>query len=153
MRADLNIIDHDRLKINLPFYTRDLPAGAPRWMQTVTGIKRTMVSGVTTFIDGEHTGNLPGRLVRNRHQWAGGVRGTCNLDAEYDDPVRQQILIDLAAAADGGGIGAPAQRQASMDAALQQTMDEGATGPTHMSRMAREMEKEAERLKSNKPKI
>ena len=34
-RADLNIIDHQALKINRPYYVHDLPAGAPRWMQTV----------------------------------------------------------------------------------------------------------------------
>jgi len=33
MKADLNVIDWESLKINMPYYTDDLPAGAPRWMQ------------------------------------------------------------------------------------------------------------------------
>ena len=37
MKADINIIDWDAVKINMPYYTYDLPAGAPRWMQTVSG--------------------------------------------------------------------------------------------------------------------
>ena len=44
MKADLNIIDWEQLKINMPYYTNDLPAGAPRWMQTVSGFKRTSTS-------------------------------------------------------------------------------------------------------------
>ena len=42
----------------------DLPAGGKRLVQQVDGYRYTFKSGVETFIDGEHTGALPGRLVR-----------------------------------------------------------------------------------------
>ena len=35
LKADVNVIDREQLRINLPYYTNDLPAQAPRWMQTV----------------------------------------------------------------------------------------------------------------------
>ena len=72
-RGDINVIDLEQLKINLPTFETDLPAGAPRWMQTTSGYKLTLVNGVATFRDGEHTGNLPGRLVRNPHTYVGRV--------------------------------------------------------------------------------
>ena len=42
----------------------DLPAGGRRLMQTATGYHHTFKRGVETFANGEHTGALPGRLVR-----------------------------------------------------------------------------------------
>ena len=65
LRADLNVINWDELTLHKPFIAHDLPTGAARWMQEVTGYKLTMVHGVVTYIDGMPTGALPGRLVRN----------------------------------------------------------------------------------------
>ncbi len=67
-KADLNIIDFDHLHIHHPELVHDLPTGAPRWSQKVTGYDFTILSGEITFENGKHTGVLPGKLVKNpRH--------------------------------------------------------------------------------------
>jgi N-acyl-D-aspartate/D-glutamate deacylase len=63
-KGDLNVIDLDRLENGLPEVAFDLPAGAPRFIQRARGYEATVVSGEITFRNGEHTGALPGRLVR-----------------------------------------------------------------------------------------
>ena len=63
-RADLNVIDFDRLSIARPEMHHDLPAGGRRVLQRATGYRHTVVAGVETYTDGEATGELPGRLVR-----------------------------------------------------------------------------------------
>ena len=64
MRADLNIIDFDNLNVRLPEMINDLPAGGARLQQRADGYLMTMVNGQPTYIDGEATDSLPGRLVR-----------------------------------------------------------------------------------------
>jgi N-acyl-D-aspartate/D-glutamate deacylase len=64
MRADLNVIDFDRLGVSRPEMHHDLPAGGRRVLQRATGYRHTVVAGVETYADGEATGELPGRLVR-----------------------------------------------------------------------------------------
>ncbi|MFM5954006.1 MAG: N-acyl-D-amino-acid deacylase family protein [Novosphingobium sp.] len=64
MKADLNVIDLDGLKLHVPTIEYDLPAGGKRMHQKVDGITVTVVSGVVTYREGQHTGALPGRLVR-----------------------------------------------------------------------------------------
>jgi N-acyl-D-amino-acid deacylase len=63
-KGDLNVIDLDRLENQLPEIANDLPAGAARFIQKARGYEATVVSGRVTFREGEHTGALPGRLVR-----------------------------------------------------------------------------------------
>ena len=63
-RADLNIIDFERLSPGKPHLVDDLPAGAQRFLQPATGYVMTMVNGVATRRDDIDTGNRPGRLVR-----------------------------------------------------------------------------------------
>jgi N-acyl-D-aspartate/D-glutamate deacylase len=63
-KADLNVIDLERLQLELPELVFDLPAGARRLIQRARGYDATIVSGEVTFRDGEATGALPGRLVR-----------------------------------------------------------------------------------------
>ncbi|MBV9250722.1 MAG: amidohydrolase family protein, partial [Acetobacteraceae bacterium] len=63
-KADVNVIDFDRLGCDKPYIVHDLPAGGKRLMQKVHGYDATIVSGQVTFRDGEATGVLPGRLVR-----------------------------------------------------------------------------------------
>ncbi len=63
--ADLNVIDLDRLDLELPELRHDLPGGAPNLSQRARGYTATVVNGVTLFRDGEHTGALPGRVLRN----------------------------------------------------------------------------------------
>lgn len=63
-RADLNVIDHDRLTLHAPTIQHDLPAGGRRLMQRATGYTATIVAGQVIYRDGEPTGARPGRLVR-----------------------------------------------------------------------------------------
>ena len=62
--ADLNVIDLDALACPPPTIVHDLPAGGRRLMQTARGYRHTIKSGAVTFSDGEHTGALPGELLR-----------------------------------------------------------------------------------------
>ena len=63
-RADINIIDYAKLGQSYPYLTYDLPKGGRRPMQKGQGYKATYLGGVATYLDGEATGALPGRLVR-----------------------------------------------------------------------------------------
>jgi N-acyl-D-aspartate/D-glutamate deacylase len=63
-RADLNVIDFDRLAARRPEVRFDLPAGGRRLLQRADGYRHTIVAGVETYRDGESTGALPGDLVR-----------------------------------------------------------------------------------------
>jgi N-acyl-D-aspartate/D-glutamate deacylase len=64
LKADLNVIDLDRLSPGPAVKTADLPAGGSRLLQRARGYEATVVSGQITYRDGEATGALPGRLVR-----------------------------------------------------------------------------------------
>ncbi|WP_026414504.1 N-acyl-D-amino-acid deacylase family protein [Actinomadura oligospora] len=64
MRADLNLVDLENVALRRPEMRHDLPAGGRRFVQRADGYLATFVRGVQTFADGEHTGELPGRLVR-----------------------------------------------------------------------------------------
>jgi N-acyl-D-aspartate/D-glutamate deacylase len=64
LRADLNLIEWDALGVRHPEIAFDLPAGGKRLVQRATGYRATVVAGEVTFLDGEPTGALPGRLVR-----------------------------------------------------------------------------------------
>ena len=63
-KADVNIIDWDRLGADKPYVAHDLPAGGKRLLQKVHGYDATIVSGRVTFRNGVPTGVLPGKLVR-----------------------------------------------------------------------------------------
>ena len=63
-RADLNVIDYERLCLEEPEMVYDLPAGGKRLIQRAQGYRMTVCNGVVTFENGVHTGELPGRLVR-----------------------------------------------------------------------------------------
>ncbi|MEY4633788.1 MAG: D-amino acid aminohydrolase [Actinomycetota bacterium] len=64
MRADINVIDFENLRINPPHEADDLPAGGRRLLQSADGYVATIVKGVITRRDGADTGARPGRLVR-----------------------------------------------------------------------------------------
>jgi N-acyl-D-aspartate/D-glutamate deacylase len=63
-RADLNVIDYDRLKLKAPQVAYDLPSGGRRLIQRAEGYTATIVAGQVTYRDGEPTDALPGRLLR-----------------------------------------------------------------------------------------
>ena len=64
LRADLNVIDYDNLRLRAPEVAYDLPAGGRRLIQRADGYVATLVAGQVTYRDGEPTGALPGRLLR-----------------------------------------------------------------------------------------
>jgi N-acyl-D-aspartate/D-glutamate deacylase len=63
-KADLNVIDHDRMRLGQPKVAYDLPAGGRRLTQSAAGYEAMVVAGQVVSRGGEPTGALPGRLVR-----------------------------------------------------------------------------------------
>ncbi|KYH02792.1 amidohydrolase family protein [Bradyrhizobium sp. DOA1] len=70
-KADVNVIDYDRLHLHPPKVHYDLPVGGRRLLQDVDGYDTTIVSGVVTRRQGEATGKRPGKLIR-------GAQGVAN---------------------------------------------------------------------------
>jgi N-acyl-D-amino-acid deacylase len=66
LKADVNVIDFERLRLHVPEIRYDLPAGGRRLVQRVDGYIATLVSGTPVFEHGEYTGATPGKLVRAR---------------------------------------------------------------------------------------
>lgn len=64
LRADINIIDFNKLELHAPRAVNDLPAGGRRLVQSASGYVATIVNGIITRRDGSDTGERPGRLVR-----------------------------------------------------------------------------------------
>ncbi|MFZ2006175.1 MAG: amidohydrolase family protein [Stellaceae bacterium] len=64
LRADVNVIDFDGLRLHQPEVVHDLPAGGRRLVQRVDGYRATLVAGTSVFENGDETGSRPGRLVR-----------------------------------------------------------------------------------------
>jgi N-acyl-D-aspartate/D-glutamate deacylase len=64
LRADLNLIDPQRLATGVPRIVRDLPAGGRRFHQPGEGYRATWVAGRCVQRDGCITEERPGRLVR-----------------------------------------------------------------------------------------
>ncbi|MCP5285986.1 MAG: amidohydrolase family protein [Burkholderiaceae bacterium] len=64
LRADLNLIDPQRLQPGTPRLVRDLPAGGRRFLQRGEGYLGTWVAGTAVQRDGELTDARPGRLIR-----------------------------------------------------------------------------------------
>jgi N-acyl-D-aspartate/D-glutamate deacylase len=65
MKADISVVDYDRLQLQVPEVRYDLPAGGKRLLQRSVGFDVTLVAGVPVWRDGEATGALPGRLLRS----------------------------------------------------------------------------------------
>ncbi len=64
MRADLNLIDYERLAFGPARMAHDLPAAGRRLVQKAQGYVATWCAGVQTVEHDEFTGALPGRLLR-----------------------------------------------------------------------------------------
>ena len=62
--ADIVVFDPETVAPAMPSMVRDLPSGAKRLLQKAIGIQATVVNGQTLLENGEHTGALPGRLMR-----------------------------------------------------------------------------------------
>jgi N-acyl-D-amino-acid deacylase len=67
LRADVNLIDFAGLRLHTPELVHDVPAGGRRFIQRVDGYDATIAGGVPIFERGEHTGAMPGRLLRAGH--------------------------------------------------------------------------------------
>jgi len=63
-RADVNVIDFDRLQVRLPRIAHDLPAGGRRLVQEAVGYEAVVVGGEVVLREDTLTGRRPGRLVR-----------------------------------------------------------------------------------------
>ena len=64
LRADVNVIDLEHLRIDPPEMVFDLPADSRRLVQRSAGYRLTVQGGEVIFADGEPTGALPGKLIR-----------------------------------------------------------------------------------------
>ena len=70
MVADIVIFDPDTVK-PLPLEVmHDFPTGAKRIKEPAQGIHMTIVNGQILLEDGKHSGNLPGRVLRNSYYQA-----------------------------------------------------------------------------------
>lgn len=63
-KADINVIDLNALRLDVPRMAYDLPAGGRRLIQGAGGYDATIVSGVVTRRHGVDTGARPGALLR-----------------------------------------------------------------------------------------
>ena len=64
LKADINILDIEKLGSSDPFMLQDLPAGGSRLMQKTSGYVMNIVSGKITYENGKKETNLPGKLVK-----------------------------------------------------------------------------------------
>jgi len=64
LRADVNLIDLERLQLAPPQVVFDLPANGRRMIQRVNGYRMTVQSGQPIYENGDPTGALPGKLLR-----------------------------------------------------------------------------------------
>jgi len=64
LRADVNVIDFEKLRIAPPEVVFDLPANGRRMVQRASGYRMTIQSGQVIYEYAEATGALPGRLLR-----------------------------------------------------------------------------------------
>ena len=65
MAADLVVFDADTIGARMPDVVHDLPAGAKRLKQTADGILNTVVNGEILLTNNEHSGAVPGQLLRS----------------------------------------------------------------------------------------
>ena len=64
LAADFAVFDPDTIAPRMPDVVHDLPGGAKRLKQTAEGMLATVVGGQVLLSNNEHTGALPGRLIR-----------------------------------------------------------------------------------------
>jgi N-acyl-D-aspartate/D-glutamate deacylase len=64
MVADLMVFDLARINVKEDEITRDGPSGSPRRVQRAEGVEHVIVGGEPVFQHGQHTGALPGRVLR-----------------------------------------------------------------------------------------
>jgi N-acyl-D-amino-acid deacylase len=65
-RADINVIDIDRIEERQPYIANDFPHGAPRFIQRAVGYQATLCNGQVILRDDEHTGTRSGQVLKNQ---------------------------------------------------------------------------------------
>lgn len=73
MKADINIIDFEKIDILTPEVIFDLPAGGRRVFQDAVGYLATIVGGEVIYENGKPTGAMPGKLVRGSQAAPQGI--------------------------------------------------------------------------------
>ncbi len=63
-KADVNVIDVDRVAERQPQLVHDFPHGAPRLIQRARGYRATIVNGAVMLESDEHTGAREGQMLR-----------------------------------------------------------------------------------------
>ena len=63
--ADLVLFDPATVAAKTPEYVHDFPRGGRRLISKAEGVKATFVAGTQVFDSGNHTGELPGRVLRS----------------------------------------------------------------------------------------
>jgi N-acyl-D-amino-acid deacylase len=67
MAADITMFDPATVKCGQETVVHDFPAGGWRIKEAAEGIFATVVNGQVLYEEGKHTGNLPGRVLRNSY--------------------------------------------------------------------------------------
>ena len=62
--ADILVIDPERLHAGDAYLARDFPSDTERYVIDAEGYKASVVNGEVLLEDGEHTGALPGHVLR-----------------------------------------------------------------------------------------
>ena len=65
MKADVNVIDMDRVAERQPQLVHDFPGEAPRLIQKAVGYQATICNGSVILENDEHTGERSGLVLRN----------------------------------------------------------------------------------------
>lgn len=64
MKADINVIEYEKLSLGVPRMVQDLPAGGQRLLQPVEGYKAVLVAGQQVIENDKVLSARPGKLVR-----------------------------------------------------------------------------------------
>ena len=67
MTADITVFNPDTVEPRMPEVVNDLPSGAKRLKQYADGMLATVVAGQVVLKENQHTGALPGKLLRRAH--------------------------------------------------------------------------------------
>ncbi len=68
LKANINVINYDGLRLFAPRMVQDLPAGGQRLLQAARGYRAVIVNGEVVLANDELTGANPGRLYRSGQQ-------------------------------------------------------------------------------------
>jgi N-acyl-D-aspartate/D-glutamate deacylase len=65
MRADINVINTEKVVEAQPRLVNDFPGGVPRLIQKAQGYRATICNGCVIVSEGEITGERAGKVLRN----------------------------------------------------------------------------------------